>query len=657
MRFAVLLPAGFIALAALTASCSRDLSGKTRCNAETDCITGFTCVSNQCAPDKGAAGTMGGGGNSGNGGNGGVGPFDGGFDGVARMCPTSPVNACPAEDSGSRCEQTYCGGRIWQNSLTNSVLVNYRILDPTGAFSTSYKAAIRASASAWSRASAKFVTIKECAVCSGKFISVVPGDGDGVINPDEPEQRLPMPVDSGGRISPHRIAHQWGHVLGLSHTYERADRDRYMGFDPDVWCAAGSSGLPPRCAAGSADLPGFPAITTGTFGAFDGKSKMNGLGREGVCGTEEPDEDSGEPTIGDVSALAELFSGVYFAWSPFQPIGRSVSPTQPLDYQLAPGVDPSGSPQIVEAVYASPEIFVRGTDNRVYTTTRRDLVSATTAQWNDWTPVAEDVDADPGVVFSRNATSDTLILAVRSRVDGQIHLSSRSGGGWGQWTSIGAPPTGAASAPALASQSPKNLAVLVRGGDGLIYRLPCTDADADSVCGPSAARANAWMPLPAPPSPSAIFVGKPSAFWALDNTKLTVAAVSDDRAVMLMTDVEAGGGAWDRVPTISNDLAPDDLDPGVAIAPSSTPGFVAFFARNQQRLLVSDFFSTTFPSIGGILASPPSVATFIQNGMRTEIAAIIDDHGRPGVWWRYNQNVSLFPCYYNRPGTCMECGL
>jgi hypothetical protein len=583
-----------------------------------------------------------------------VGPFDGGFDGVARMCPTSPVNTCPAEDSGNRCEQTYCGGRLWQTGLTYSVLVNYRILDPTNAFSQSYKAAIRASASAWSRASAKFVTIKECAVCSGRFISVVPGDGDGILNPDDPEQRLPMPVDSSGRVSPHRIAHQWGHVLGLSHTYERADRDRYMGFDPEVWCAGGSSGLPPRCAAGLADLPGLPAITTGTYGAFDGKSKMNGLGRDGICGTEAPDEDSGEPTIGDVSALAELFFGVYALWSPFQPIGRSVSPTQPLDYQLAPGVDPTGSPQIAEAVYASPEIFVRGTDNSVYTTTRRDLLSAPTAQWNDWTPVAEGVDADPAVVFSRNAMPDTLTLAVRSRVDGQIHLRSRSGGDWSEWTSTGSPPTGAASAPALASNSPSELAVLVRGGDGLIYWLHCTDAD--SGCVASAAQPNAWMPLPAPPSPSAIFVGKPSAFWPLDNTGLTVAAVSDDRRVMLIAGLDKGVGDWAAVGPISNDLAPDDPDPGVAIAMQSVPGGLGFFARNQQRLLVSDTLQTTYSSIGGILASPPSVTTIIHDGIRTDLAAIIDDHGHPGVWWRYNDGIA-FPCYYNRPGTCMDCGL
>ena len=653
MRASVLLCA---TVAALAAACSRDLTSKTSCNVDGDCSAGFVCVSQRCELDKGGAGTMGGGGTGGSGGN--VGTFDGGFDGPARMCPTTPVNACPAEDAGGRCEQTYCGGRLWQNSLTKSVLVSYRILDPANEFSAGYRAAIRASANAWFRASGKFVTFKECAVCSGKFISVVPGDGDGIINPDDPEQRLPMPVDGSGRVSPHRIAHQWGHVLGLSHTYERADRDRYMGFDPEIWCAAGRSGLPPRCAAGTADLPGFPEITTGTFGAFDEKSKMNGLRSDGICGADEPDEDSGEPTIGDVSALAELFFGVTSFWSPFQPIGRSVSPNQPLDYQLAPGVDPIGSPALAEVDYASPEIFVRGTDDRVYTTTRRDLMSSTTAQWNDWTPVAADVDADPAVVFSwlDPPATKTLFLAVRSRIDGQIHLRARRGGAWeSTWVPLGAPPPGAASAPALASYSPTVLAVVVRGGDGLIYRLACMDAQ--NGCTAIAAQPNAWMPLPPPPSPSGIFVGKPSAFWALDNTKLTVAAVTDDRAVMVMTMVDAGGGQWVRAESISNDLAPDDPDPGVAIATYGFPGDVSFFARNQQGLLANETLRETYSSIGGMLVSPPGVVAITHTVIRTDIAAIIDDHGHPGVWWRYQDALPAFPCYYNRPGACLECGL
>jgi hypothetical protein len=649
MSIAVRLVAA--AVVALLAACSRDLSNKNLCNVDTDCIPGYFCINNRCGRGIGGGGT-GGGGTGGSGGN--TGTFDGGLDLIPpRMCPTSLVNACPAADAGNSCAQTFCGGRLWQNGVLRSVLVLYRIYDQNGMFPESYRGAIRASANAWSRATGMYVVFKECIVCTGRFISVVPGNGDGISNPDEMEQLLPMPtVATGGRVSPHRIAHQLGHALGLSHTYQRADRDRYMGFDPDIWCPPGGSGLPPQCAAGAAGPPGLPAVTTGTFGVFDGKSKMNGLPSEGICGAEEPDEDSGEPTIGDLSAMAELFHGAASQWSPFRPIGRSVSPTQPLDYQLAPGVDPTGSPQIAEITYASPEIFVRGTDDRVYATTRTDL-SSSTAQWADWTQVAEHVDADPAVVFSWLTNPETLFLAVRSQQDAQIHLRSRRGGTWGDWTSLAAPPAGAASAPALASQSPSRLAVLVRGGDGLIYWLDCTDAQND--CAASASQPAAWTALR--PPPSGIFVGKPSTYWALDTTGLVIAAIRDDRKALYMTDVATGGSDWAVADNISADLAPDDPDPGVAIALLGTPGDVSFFARNRQGLLVSDTVTLTYYPIGGVLVSPPTVAAIYSGAIRTDVAAIIDDHGHPGVWWRYNDMNYRPPCHYNQPGTCLQCGL
>jgi hypothetical protein len=634
------------AFAALLSACTVDISNKTACNAVTDCVAGYTCVSHHCMP-KGGAG-IGGGGTSGNGGS--TGTTDGGPP--PPMCTASMVTACA--DPGTTCEETLCGGHVWRNQVLNSLLVSYRILDPDGMFSPGYRGAIRAAASAWTRASSGLVTIQECSVCTGRFISVVPSDGDGIMNPDAAEQFLPMPVS--GRISPHRIAHQWGHVVGLAHTYERADRDRYVRFDPEIWCPPGGFGLPPHCAAGPAKPPGFPPVTTGTFGVFDGKSKMNGLRSEGICGAEEPDDDSGEPTIGDVSAAAELFFGLVSAWSPFRPIGRSVSPTEPLDYQLAPGVDPVGSPAVAELEYASPEIFVRGTDDRVYRTARSDLL---TSDWLAWMPVpdAVDVDADPAVTFAYLANTETLFLAVRSGQDGNIHLSARREGTWGAWTSLGAPSAGAASGPTLASESPSSLAVLVRGGDGLIYWLACTDAEDD--CASSSSQASAWKPLP--PPPSGIFVGKPSAVWLREATGLTVAAIRDDRIALVMTRVNTGGGDW--LPSTDVDLAPDDPNPSVAITMFSSPGYVEVFARNPQGLFVVDTLQVTPSPVGGVIASPPGAVAIVGSGdtfpgtLRLDVAAIIDDHGRPGVWWRYGDGNYTPPCHYKRPGTCLECGI
>jgi hypothetical protein len=456
-------------------------------------------------------------------------------------------------------------------------------------------------------------------------------------------------------VSPHRIAHQWGHVVGLAHTYQRADRDRYVRFDPAIWCGPG---LPPRCAADPASPPsGFPRVTTDTFGAFDGKSKMNGLPSEGICGGEEPDEDSSEPTMGDISAAAELFFGVTSGWSPFRPIGRSVSPTEPLDYQLAPGVDPVGSPAIaeVESSFAQPEIFVRGTDDRVYTTARSD---PSAAEWPNWTWVADHVDADPAAVFAVNGQG-TLFLAVRSE-DGSIELSSRSpltGGVLGLPTSLGAPPSGAASAPALASESPFSLAVVVRGGDGLIYWLHyCSDGNAPQAC-PGATGPSVWTWTALPPPSSGIFVGKPSAVWLLDNGGLNVVAIRDDRVALRMSGVDSLISDWAPAENINADLAPNDPNPGVAITPFSTPGGLAFFARNPQGLLVNDTTDSTFASIGGLLVSPPAAVAVYHASLRTDIAAIIDDHGHPGVWWRFNDAGYTAPCNYNLPGTCAQCGL
>jgi len=40
------------------------------------------------------------------------------------------------------------------------------------------------------------------------------------------------------------------------------------------------------------------------------------------------------------------------------------------------------------------------------------------------------------------------------------------------------------------------------------------------------------------------------------------------------------------------------------------------------------------------------------------VAALIYDHGRPGIWWKFRTNVATYrpPCNYNMPGTCAQCG-
>jgi hypothetical protein len=669
MRAALRLAA---AVAAVAAACTLNPLSKDACTITNDCPGGYVCVSNHCMPNGGggtsgggtsgggtAGGGHAGGGHAGGGNSGHIGTNDAGPDVTPPppRCLTSGVTACPTDAGAPACEENVCGGLLWSPGVSKTISIQYKIEDTQSQFSPSDLGAIRAAARAWMLASSGFVTFQECAACGARFISVQPGDIDGVIVNPGNATVLQMPVAAnGGRVSPHRIAHQWGHVVGLSHTYERADRDRYMGFDQDLWCPSNGPGLPPRCTGSAASGP-FPGVATGTFGVFDEKSKMNDFRGDGVCGAEEPDQDSDEPTIGDVSAAAELFSGATMGgWSPFLPIGQLVSPTQPLDYQLAPDVDPTGSPAIAELDYASPEIFVRGTDDTVYRT-KRDL-AASPPDWTKWDPVVGGVDADPAVVFATDvvATNPTLFLAVRLQADGKIYLRARKGDdAWGYWTGLAAPPAGAASAPALASESPSSLAIVVRGGDGLIYWLNCTDANAMQPCATSATGQDAWKALP-PPS-AGIFVSKPSAIWPMgNNIGLIVAAVRDDRKAQLITHVDGGGSDW--LPAgnvmVNDDLAPDDQKPGVAITTSNNPTVVTFLARNQQRLLVSDTQDQQFPSIGGVLVSPPGAVTVVHQTVRTDVAAIIDDHGHPGVWWRFQDGDYAPAC--DAPGSCTECG-
>ena len=62
--------------------------------------------------------------------------------------------------------------------------------------------------------------------------------------------------------------------------------------------------------------------------------------------------------------------------------------------------------------------------------------------------------------------------------------------------------------------------------------------------------------------------------------------------------------------------------------------------------------------MGGVLASAPAVVIAPQGVSRIDVAAIIEDHGRPGVWWKFFSGDGGYtpPCNFNKPGTCAQCG-
>lgn len=609
----------------LAASCSLDATHKDACSTNADCLGGWTCVSHRCQRD------------------GGSGPP------TLGTCDAGTVDECPGPTASGECQQIYCGGRLWRDGPDSGVgYIPYRIRDPDGQFSDAYKAAIRAGATAWSNATSGLITFAECSSCTGRFISVVPGWGDGISDSEDWEEVLPLPVDSTApdTIPWHRIAHQWGHVIGLDDMYRRPDRDRYAKFDPTVWCASGAS-LPATCASsGPAQQPGSPPIASGTFGAYDELSVMNGLPSEGICGEVMSDPGSGQPTLGDISAVEELYSGIESSWAPFQPIARSVDPHLPLDYQLAPGVDPVGGPAIAEWTVPSVDIVVRGSDGNVYETWN-DVLGTMFLDWADWRVVADHVDADPSLVF---AGPSTLHLVVRSAVDGSIELRTRTAGVWGARASLGAPPVGAASAPAIAALDEQSLTVFVRGGDNLIYQLECTDPA--TMCAASAAAANAWTPLPTPAFGG--FLGKPSATWMADGSGiLIVSAVGVDHGGWVIGPTPSSWGDW--LP-VGVSVLPEDPDPGVAMASNSNLHNLDYFTRDANGLLLYKVDGGNLLEIGGMPISTPGAVGSARGDLRVDIAAVIDDHGHPGVWWKFLSTQNTPPCNYNAPGTCAQCG-
>jgi hypothetical protein len=56
------------------------------------------------------------------------------------------------------------------------------------------------------------------------------------------------------------------------------------------------------------------------------------------------------------------------------------------------------------------------------------------------------------------------------------------------------------------------------------------------------------------------------------------------------------------------------------------------------------------------MASPPAVILAPHGYARIDVAALIEDHGRPGVWWRFFDPGYAAPCNYNLPGACAVCG-
>ena len=126
----------------------------------------------------------------------------------------------------------------------------------------------------------------------------------------------------------------------------------------------------------------------------------------------------------------------------------------------------TSSPAVVAPASKRLELYVRGTDNAVWH--RRYDGTA----WSAWSPLGAVTYASPAA----SARRGTSIVDVFVRgADNTVHHRYRNGSTWSPgWVSIGAPPSGATSAPAAVSSSTGKIEVFVRGADSEIWRRTWT---------------------------------------------------------------------------------------------------------------------------------------------------------------------------------------
>jgi hypothetical protein len=154
-------------------------------------------------------------------------------------------------------------------------------------------------------------------------------------------------------------------------------------------------------------------------------------------------------------------------------------------------------------------------------------------------------------------------------------------------------------------------------------------------------------------------IGKPTAAWQPNDFMMLVVAVTTDRKAIIMGRDRSFVGEWINIP-VDPELDPNDPDPSVSVQMSGDAYAWDwdFYARNARHQLVNVPPQVFYPPLGGVLASAPAATISRAGPPRVNVAALIDDHGRPGVWWRFRDDAGNYrpPCNYNAPGACAQCG-
>lgn len=445
-------------------------------------------------------------------------------------------------------------------------------------------------------------------------------------------------------MCPYNMNHELGHAIGLMHHFDRNDRDHYMRMNLRG-CRNGGGAS--RSATDDSDFGPFNYQSTMMYRVthpdhlrWNGLSVCHkvfshpGFEDDGLCddGAAGP---FGDIKDGDGAAVIELYqrgSG----WDRFRRTFGVGNPN-PYTTDLIPETDNAGfsgdvtlhreaAPAIETWGGESFAVYARTTDGRVATKSWDDPGKV----WQPWTVLAAVPStaqiSDPAVTSWGVNRTDLAVTAG----DTVFIMSSTN---WNTWESLGVPPGGAASAPAITSMRPDEVMVVVRSTDSRFYFRECT-----ASCSGNQGTWSAWAAIG-----MEVFSGKPALVSRGDRINLAAHGLTD---TVWLTEYNADGGTvgWTQWGDEGMALVLDNAGCADCNSPalgSHSPTSLDIYVRGQDKHVWVLTWNATGRELetrvlGAVTETSPGVATVMTPGRADVFASMLEERVRtqylPGIW-------------------------
>lgn len=429
-------------------------------------------------------------------------------DGIGRLSELELAAFPP----GCGAETVPCAITPWPSGRIPYKFENSNASHPN--WTTADKNAVIAAMTAWESATGNVIDFVEKTASDAHYVSFTNEVGTGCNSP----------LGYVGGTSVVRLRqcgsgaaqHELGHTLGLKHTHQRADRDRYLIVDFQDFCFPPDPPLN-HCLPQDYISPGNPADDYCSYGPYTRyRDQLRGDnvprcsnddtdfgpfdfaslqlyaagGNVAACDVTNPDENccstshlesclrtrrdgsangawyNGASSIStwDASAVVELYRQP--GWRRFRPIVRTdPGPTSPLNTGLTSSVSIVGSPAMTRWDTSGVAIVARGSNKHYYV--KYNSSGNETWPTGSWTDIGGDFTSDPAVVSWGPNRLDWVGVGADGNIwhrdinNGQLE----PGGG-----NLGKPGTSTPSAPAIASWGPNRLDIFVRSGTELYQK-------------------------------------------------------------------------------------------------------------------------------------------------------------------------------------------